>query len=279
MIENWMQADLTINGNRIHYVRTGAGSGKPPLVLAHGFSDNGLCWEEAANELEAQFDVVMPDARGHGLSARVQPGEKIDMAADLAGVIEALGLDAPVVGGHSMGAMTASNLGAHFPRLARALLLEDPPWFMPRPQAEKVEAAAEKEERPPHPMGAFVQSLQVKTFEQLFAECRAEHPNWSELTARRWCEGKKQLDPNIVAVDNGLWSPWQGVVQAIQCPTLLVSSEPSLGGLITPESAQVITAMNTQVRVVNIPGVGHHVRFGAHAVYMKAVWAFLQEIA
>ncbi|MFN2157062.1 MAG: alpha/beta fold hydrolase, partial [Anaerolineae bacterium] len=64
-----------MNGVDLHYYRTGK-EGGPPLVLAHGFSDDGQCWYRLATDLEADFDVVMPDARGHGLSARVRPGEK-----------------------------------------------------------------------------------------------------------------------------------------------------------------------------------------------------------
>jgi pimeloyl-ACP methyl ester carboxylesterase len=54
------------NGIRIHYWRSGGN--KPPLVLAHGSSDDGLCWTNLAKELEANFDIILPDARGHGLS-------------------------------------------------------------------------------------------------------------------------------------------------------------------------------------------------------------------
>jgi len=61
---HWTQNDLTINGINLHYWRTGEG-GKPPLVLVHGFSDNSQCWLQTAIDLEAEFDIIMPDARGH----------------------------------------------------------------------------------------------------------------------------------------------------------------------------------------------------------------------
>jgi N-formylmaleamate deformylase len=83
MLSNWTQNDLLVNDVRLHYYRTGHGD-KRPLVLVHGFSDNGLCWTPTARDLESEYDVIMPDMRAHGLSARVQPGEKVDMAADLA---------------------------------------------------------------------------------------------------------------------------------------------------------------------------------------------------
>src|SRR4051812_37942665 len=132
MLPHWTQNDLLINGVRLHYYRTGQAD-KRPLVLVHGFSDNGLCWTPTARDLESEYDVIMPDMRAHGLSERVQPGEKVDMAADLAGLIRTLQLRSPVICGHSMGAMIAYQLGVRFPELTRALVLEDPPWWLPQP--------------------------------------------------------------------------------------------------------------------------------------------------
>jgi pimeloyl-ACP methyl ester carboxylesterase len=119
---HWTQNDLDFNGISLHYLRTGDGS-KPPLVLQHGFSDNGLCWLQTALDLEDSYEIVMPDARGYGLSARVQPGQPVDMAADLVAVIQGLGLNRPIIGGHSMGANIAFQVGAPYPQIPRALLV------------------------------------------------------------------------------------------------------------------------------------------------------------
>jgi N-formylmaleamate deformylase len=276
MRPNWTQNDVEVNGARIHYYRSNDGaSGKPAFVLQHGFSDNGLCWEEAAAELERDYDVVMPDARAHGLSARVQRGEVIDMVADLAGFVRALGLQHPIVGGHSMGAGIASQLAARHPELVRALILEDPPWFPPPPPGT-----------PPHrgigedsPVGQWIIGLRNQTLEQVIDGCRAEHPTWPELTLRRWCEGKKQLDTNFFATENNSLGRWPEVVPAITCPTLLVTADPDQGGIVTPELAQQVAAMNADIRVARVAGVGHHVRFADHAAYMAAVRAFLASVA
>ena len=132
MLLHWTQSDLLVDDVRLHYYRTGRGD-KRPLVLVHGFSDNGLCWTHTARDLESEYDVIMPDMRAHGLSARVQPGEKVDMTADLAGFVRTLGLSRPVIVGHSMGAVITYQMGVRFPELASALVLEDPPWWLSRP--------------------------------------------------------------------------------------------------------------------------------------------------
>jgi len=50
-------------------------------VLAHGFSDDGLCWTPVAEKLAADYDVIMVDARGHRRSDTPEQGyTPIDMA-------------------------------------------------------------------------------------------------------------------------------------------------------------------------------------------------------
>jgi N-formylmaleamate deformylase len=275
MLPHWTEGDALVNSARLHYYRAGeAGASRPSLVLQHGFSDNGPCWEAVAEELKTAYDIVMPDARGHGLSARVSAGEVLDQAADLAGLIRALGLVRPVVAGHSMGAAMAADLGARFPDLVRALILEDPPWFMPR-EGEFGPRTLGKDS----PLGQWILGLQKQTLEQVVAQCRAEHPTWPESILRRWCEGKMQLDPGFLATSRQAVPSWQETVRRIACPVLLITADPEKGGIVTDDVARQVTEMNPNVRVVHIPGVGHHIRFAEHAVYMQAVQAFLQEVS
>ena len=86
----WTQGDVLTNGIRMHYYRTGHGD-KPPLVLCHGGSDSGLCWSPVARALEDEYDIIMIDARNHGLSEspRGDSGPQ-DQSEDLAGLIRAL---------------------------------------------------------------------------------------------------------------------------------------------------------------------------------------------
>jgi len=102
MTDHWAEGDVLTNGIRMHYYRTGGD--KPPLVLAHGFSDNGLCWSPVARVLQADYDVIMIDARNHGKSeAPATAGGSRAQGDDLAGLIRALKLEEPAVMGHSMG--------------------------------------------------------------------------------------------------------------------------------------------------------------------------------
>jgi pimeloyl-ACP methyl ester carboxylesterase len=64
---SWITAGHTAAGINIHYLRSGGN--KPPLVLLHGLIGSGACWTPLARSLESEYDVVMPDARGHGGSS------------------------------------------------------------------------------------------------------------------------------------------------------------------------------------------------------------------
>ncbi len=276
MSTHWDRNTILARGAAFNYYRTPGteDSGRPVLVLQHGFSDNGLCWAPVAEELAADFDIILPDARGHGLSARVARGEKIDQAADLAAVMRALGVRKAVIAGHSMGAQIAAAMGARFPKLVAALVLEDPPWFLPHPGDQPRRRGTMEES----PLGQWMMALKDKSLEQVMAECRQEHPTWPEAYVRPWCQGKKELDLNFLA-GNTRWGGWQKQVPAIQCPVLLVTADPAQGGIVTAEAARMATEMNPNIRVVNFPGVGHHVRFAVHETYMQAFKAFLREAA
>jgi N-formylmaleamate deformylase len=271
MLAHWSQGNVTVNGVDLHYYRTGT-EGAPPLVLAHGFSDDGQCWFRLATDLEAGYDIVMPDARGHGLSARVQPGESVDLAADLAGVIRALDLSRPVVGGHSMGATVAAELGARHPDLVRALSLEDPAWHSAPPPAPEP-----SQSRRSNDLGHWARSLATLSVEQIIDQNRPLHPTWPEPVLRAWCEAKTRLDQGFLSAWRPGAMPWQQVVQAISCPTLLITADPGKGGIVTQELAEEACAMNGNIHVAHIPGVGHHIRFEDYDPYRTAVIAFLDE--
>ena len=277
MLAHWTQNDLLINGVRMHYYRTGQGN-KRPLVLVHGFSDNGLCWTPTARDLESEYDVIMPDMRGHGLSERVQPAEKVDMAADLAGLIRTLELGSPIICGHSMGAMITYQIGVRFPELTSALVLEDPPWWLPR----TVQTPLPGEPAEP-PLAKWAKGLANQTLDELLTQYRKDHPDWPEELIRPMCESKKQLDPAIVDMMvervGSQEVNWLTSIQNIAHPLLLFAANPELGGIVTPDVVAKVRELNPKVTVVVIRDVGHLIRFDKYAAFMSALWAFLKQVS
>lgn len=273
MLPHWIQNDLEVNGVRLHYYRTG-NNDKRPLVLVHGFSDNGLCWTPVAHELESEYDVIMPDVIGHGLSERVQPGQKVDMAADLAGLIRTLELSNPIICGHSMGAMITYQIGVRFPELTNVLILEDPPWWLDQPSPP--ENAVEP------PIATWAKNLVNQTLDELLVQNRNDHPDWPDELVYPLSVSKKQLDPLIIDIMvhrmHAQEVNWLTSVQNVAQRVLLFAGNPELGGIVTEEVTAQVRRLNPKVAIVKFPDVGHLIRFDKYAAYMDALWAFLKQL-
>ena len=87
----------------------------PPLVLIHGITENWRSWEPLLAPLAASHTVVAMDLRGHGGSSPGQGYDTGSMAGDVSEVVDALGLDRPLVVGHSLGGVVATAFAATFP--------------------------------------------------------------------------------------------------------------------------------------------------------------------
>lgn len=136
---SWTTGTCEANGIDVHYIRTGGD--KPPVILLHGLMLNGACWTPLARALEKDYDVLMPDARGHGYSSAPDQGYCYDdLATDVVSLIDALGLHAPVLLGHSMGGMTAAVVASRKPKQLRGLILADPTFLTPQRQREVYES-------------------------------------------------------------------------------------------------------------------------------------------
>ncbi|AFK21319.1 MULTISPECIES: alpha/beta fold hydrolase [Haloferax] len=122
--DSWTTDTVHVNGVGLQYYRAGSG---PPLVMAHGFYNNGRCWEPLVADLADDYELVMYDARGHGRSDAPKSGYTMDdRVEDLLGLVDALDLVDPILLGHSMGGSIVAWTAAKKPDLPRAIILEDP---------------------------------------------------------------------------------------------------------------------------------------------------------
>ena len=269
----WTENDWAVDNIRLHYARAGRLE-KTALVLVHGVTDSGKCWLSVVMELKEDYDIVLPDARGHGLSARLQRGETVDLAADLSGLVRHLGLDQPILIGHSLGATISARVGVQNPGLVRALILEDPPW---RLAAEPEEQPSPGNLPPPNPFVTMVSELVKKDLEEIIAQCRADHPTWPEAELRPWAESKKQFDISGFQDLGAARRGWRELVPRITCPTLLITADSEYGAAITPEVAQMAASLNSFVQIANVPGAGHSIRRENFTQYMAVVRGFLKD--
>lgn len=135
--------------------RDWGGSGTP-VVLLHGLSSSLRIWDFVAPLLAGRFHVIAVDQRGHGLSSKPAEGYGFEeVTGDLAALIALLGLERPVIAGHSWGGNVAAQFGADHPGLVRGLVLVDG-GFLERSRDVTWEQA-EREMRPPDIDGAPVE--------------------------------------------------------------------------------------------------------------------------
>ncbi len=101
------------NGLMHHAVMGGEG---PPILLVHGWMGSWYHWRHVMPALAARHTVIAIDARGYGESDKPYGGyDGRTIAADLLGVMEALGHPRFFVMGHDMGALPALLLAADHP--------------------------------------------------------------------------------------------------------------------------------------------------------------------
>jgi pimeloyl-ACP methyl ester carboxylesterase len=116
-------ADL--DGLKLYYER--AGSGEPELLFLPGWCCDHTAFQPQFDHFARTHAVTSLDLRGVGMSDAPTDGYTIpELADDVAGFCTAVGIEKPVVVGHSLGGMIAVDLGARYPSLPSALVLVDP---------------------------------------------------------------------------------------------------------------------------------------------------------
>ena len=117
----------TPNSNvQLHYRMWGESGEKPPLILIHGLASTARIWDFVAPLLAREYRVVAYDQRGHAGSEKPDDGYDLPtMLADLVGLMQGLGIEKPVVVGHSWGANLALAYAATYPDNCAGLALVD----------------------------------------------------------------------------------------------------------------------------------------------------------
>lgn len=261
----WTRGVCAANGISIHYLRTGGA--KPPVVLLHGLSGNGASWAPMARALETDFDVVMPDARGHGGSSAPHHGYRYDdLASDVVGLIGGLNLSRPVLLGHSMGGMTAAVVASRAASLLRGLILVDPTFLSPERQREVHDSDVAAQHR----------RLLDQQKSDLVADLRARHPHRSPEIVELLAEAR--LGTSIDAFD--VLAPpnpdYRELVRSIDVPMLLVIGD---NPVVTLEMATELRDLNPRVRVEQIARAGHGLPFDQPERLGEVVDTFLRALS
>ena len=260
----WSTAICETSGINIHYMRTGGN--KPPLILLHGLTANGACWTALAHALEGEYDVIMPDARGHGKSSVPDYGYRYeDHANDLVGLIEALRLPPPILLGHSMGGMTAAVVASRKPKILRGLILADPTFLSPKVQRQVRDSDVADQHR----------RMLSMSLDKLVAEARARHPDRSGETLELLARSRLQTSMAAFDVLTPPNPDYEQLVSTIDVPSLLVFGDK---GVLSSVVAEELQRLNRRFQVVRIRQAGHGIHFDQPERFAAAIKSFLGTI-
>ncbi|MFB6121689.1 MAG: alpha/beta fold hydrolase [Halobacteriaceae archaeon] len=256
--EGWTTGTVRANGIDVHYYRVGEG---PPLVLNHGVTDDGQCWAPLAEELREGYDVVMPDARGHGQTESPAEGYGIDdRVADLVGLVDALDLADPILMGHSYGGSTVLATAARHPDLPRAAVLEDPAGMLTRDGDFDPDAAAAEFRENLASWRAMDRAELVATF-----AARGRDPELSQ----RLADARERVSPNLEAGFRAGFPDPADQFPEVACPLLVLKADADEAERAAHRS---LVGRAPNGRIVHVDGAGHCVfrdRFDAASAVLS----------
>jgi pimeloyl-ACP methyl ester carboxylesterase len=262
---NWESNSVKSNGIRIHYWRTG-GVGKPVMIMAHGVTDYGLSWASLAAKFQADYDVIMYDARGHGFSEKPEGPYSLEAhVEDLIGLIKALEIEKPILIGHSMGSGTVALAGATYPDLPRAIIMEDPALAEMLEYLTEVNIPEWKR---------YIEADKAMGKQKLMKLARSKrHSGWSDFEYDHWAEAKLLVSSNVVDVirGEGLRNP-NKIYPNIVAPTLILKADAD------KENRQKhikVAALLQNGKLVHIDGATHLVRQDKPAETERQIRIFL----
>ncbi len=277
---------LTRDGTRLHYTDSDpAGSPERALVVLHGWSQSAAVFDRAAALLAPDRRVITLDHRNHGASGRSEGGARVaTLAADLAELLEDLGLSSVHALGHSLGASVLwSYVDAHGTgRLASTTLVDQPSVCAILPWLDATEAAE---------AGAIVDFAGAEAFVAAMLTPEAEAARAAFLTSmlspdlgqadRDWLLEQNLLLPmpyGAKLLNDHIMQDWRDVLPRIDVPTLVVGGEVSH---VAPASQEWIAAQvpGARLRIFSREEGGSHFPFfEAPEVFCEELRGFLAEV-
>jgi pimeloyl-ACP methyl ester carboxylesterase len=240
-----------------------------PVLLIHGLGGSSLSeWYQVAPKLAAERRVILVDHRSHGLSPIIAERFEVeDVADDIVGVLDALGIGRVAVVGYSMGGAVAQTIANRHPgRVSKLVLIAS---FATHTGAvgwirklgalitrawERLTGTGTPEVRSTYLLG--VGAVQRK------------HARWLwEETHRRNTEAGAEATLALLRFDSTDW------VGRLDVETLVVI--PTEDQLVPPRWQYHLAGLISGAKVVEIPGARHEVVWTHPDRVSEAIGSFL----
>jgi 3-oxoadipate enol-lactonase len=241
---------MLVNGVELHVVDQGQGA---PVLLVHGFPLDYSMWQFQLPVLAEHYRVIAPDLRGFGLSGG--PGTDVvtmeQLADDLAGLLDALEIDEPVVlCGLSMGGYVAWQFWRRHRQKLKALILCDT-----RAAADSAEAAEQRRESAMRVLHEGCQALADGLLQKLFAAVTVKNQPALVKETRNVILSCAPLA--VAAALRGMADrhDFSDSLPNIDCPALLLGGE--VDAISPPTEMQGIAGKIPGARWEKIAAAGH----------------------
>jgi 3-oxoadipate enol-lactonase len=244
----------TSNGIELYYEIHGEGQ---PLILISGLGYSLWQWHKMVPFLAEHFKVITFDNRGVGLSDKPSgPYTAQMLAADTAGLLDALGIERAVVAGHSMGGFVAQAMALEFSQKVEKLVLCSTNFGGPHHVPVTAEALKVLMDVSSDPLTRFRNGLAVSTA-----------PGWPEKNpemVQQWIEWRAsnpiEAAPYQAQLAIGLsllpeTAAFESQLARIDVPTLILSGEHDK--VVPPANAALLAERIAGSKVVLFPDAGH----------------------
>ena len=267
-LEPWDRSIIT-NGIRLHYVEWGQES-QQAVIMLHGGLAHARVWDNFAREAQVNYRVISLDQRGHGDSDWADNYASKEHVLDVEGIIWQLGLQWPILIGHSMGGRNAITYASEHPgQLAKLVIVDMAPEISPR-------MAANSADNLPDP-GVFDSEAEAVAFLQKQARYPSyetlQHAIHYSLKAREDGRLVWKWDPSMRTRERAAEPDMWPMLENIDCATLMVRGKDSPA--IDPEVAERMIQVLPNGKLVEIERAEHSVHEDNPKAFNVAVLDFL----
>jgi pimeloyl-ACP methyl ester carboxylesterase len=248
----WRSSGRTVFvGDQEFLVREAGPDGAPILLLIHGLAGSSLAeWYRIGPALAEKYRVIMVDHRSHGLAPLARDRFEVDdLADDMAGVLDALGVGLVSVIGYSMGGTIAQAFAHRHPRRVDRLALIASFTHHPQPH-RSLRAIGALVARAWERLTGLGTPEVRSAYLRLTGAVEERHARWLwEETHRRDVDAGAQATLALLRFDS---RPW---IRRIEAETLVVI--PTLDELVPPAWQYELGASLTNAKIVELVGVRH----------------------
>jgi N-formylmaleamate deformylase len=258
-----IRRSVRANGIEQSWLEYGSAAG-PKLIIIPGITSPAITWDATSRRLAGTFHVLALDVRGRGESGHPQTGYTLaDYSADVAGIIEQLGIGAPAILGHSMGARIAVAFAHEHPGLRGPVVVVDPPLTGPGRAPL------------PLPLSFYLDRIRAARQARGVADMERFYPGWApELVQRQMAALASCSEAAIIETytgfhDEDFYERWRHVAP----PVLFVRGADS--PMVKIDMVDELRNANPGAQMHTVPGAGHMVQWDNEDDFVAACTGFV----